>query len=210
MHCQVHNQSLSSRACTINFSVNSQGHAPSISLSVPITKVMHCQLYNQSLSPRACTVNFTVNSLGHQSLSPRAFTINFTTNSLGHALSISQSVPMSKGMYYQFHYQFPRTCTVNFTISPISKGMLYKFHYQFPRTCTVKFTVGPYFQGHALSISLSVLKDMHCQFHNQSLSPRACTVNFTISLYLQGHALSISQSVPVSKGMHYQFSLSIP
>ena len=133
----------------------------------------------------------------NQSQSPRACTDNFTTNSLGHALLISQSAPISKGMHWQFHNKSLslRPCTINFTINslghalsisqlvPISKGMHYQFHHQFPRT-------------------------WHCQVHNQSLSPRACTINFTTNSI--GHALSISQSVPISKGMHYQFHYQFP
>ena len=166
MHYQLHYQF--PRTCTVNFTISPylQGHALSISQSVPVSKGIHCQFHNQSLSPRACTVNFTISPC----LQGHALSI-FTINSLGHVLSISQSVPISKGMHYKFHHQFPRTCTVNFTINP-------------------------YLQGHAPWISLSIPKDMHCQFHSQSLSPRACTVNFTISPYLQGHALSISLSVP--------------
>ena len=143
---------------------------------------MHCQFHSWYLSPRACTINFIINSLGHG-------TVKFTISPFlqGHALSISLSIP--KDMHCQFHSQSlsPRACTINFIINSLGHG-------------TVKFTISPFLQGHALSISLSIPKDMHCQFHSQSLSPRACTINITISSL--GHALSILQSVPISKGMH--------
>ena len=201
MYCQFHNLSLSPRACNINFTINSLGHALSISQSVPISKGIHYQFLYQF--PRTCTDN-------SQSV-PISKGMHYQFHSpylQGHALSISQSVSISKGMLCQFHCQFPRTCTVNFTV-PISKSMDYQFHHQCPKTCTVSYTISPYLLGHALSISLSISsighalsisqsvpisKGMHYQFHYQF--PRTCTVIFTISPDLQGHALSISPSIP--------------
>ena len=163
---------------------------------------MHCQFHNQSLSLKACSYQF------HYQF-PRTCTFKFTVGPYfqGHALSISLSIP--KDMHCQFHNQ-----------SLSLKACSYQFHYQFPRTCTFKFTVGPYFQGHALSISLSIPKDMHCQFHNQSLSPRACTVNFTINPISKGmhcqfqyqfsRTCTVNFRVPITKGLDYQFHYEFP
>ena len=141
-------------------------------------------------------------------------------------------------LHYQCHYQFPKTCTMNFTISPYHQGFTLSTTLSIAKTCTIHFTVIPiskdihynfpisfrlqgmflqfridsHLERHPLSKSQSVPISMymHCLFQYQFPSQRACTIILTVHSRSKAICYLISLSVSISKNIHYQVHCWVP